>query len=98
ADLVPEILSELPLDPFSEAPFGYRISTGEDINWNPGIPELEKALREILAGQGVLWSVGGDGRNDGGHVNGGLYWNIGKVDTGWDPVFLVPRVQKNNPP
>jgi ABC-type transport system involved in cytochrome c biogenesis permease component len=94
AGLVPEFLSELPLDPFSEAPFDYRISAGEDINWNPSIPEPEKALREIPAGQGVLWSVGGDGRNDGGHVNGGLYWNVGQADRGWDPIFLVPLIEK----
>jgi hypothetical protein len=34
AELIPEILPELPLDPFSDLPFHYRVSQGEMLQWN----------------------------------------------------------------
>jgi hypothetical protein len=94
ADLVPEILPELPLDPYSEAPFGYRISVGERINWYPYMADPEKAWREIPAGQGILWSVGGDGIDGGGHFNGAYFWNMDQPDPNRDFIFLVPLVNK----
>jgi ABC-type transport system involved in multi-copper enzyme maturation permease subunit len=39
ADLVPNILPELPIDPYSNRPFQYRVSTGELIVWNSTPPE-----------------------------------------------------------
>lgn len=53
-------LASLPPDPFSGKWFGYRVSKGERLE-QPGGEFLE-----IRPGQGVLWSVGPDGTDDGG--------------------------------
>jgi hypothetical protein len=55
ADLVPKYLPELPTDPFSGRPFGYRISPGEETR-SAGRDEI---LR-VSPGQGLVWSVGPD--------------------------------------
>jgi hypothetical protein len=86
-DLVPRYLSALPADPFSGQSFLYRVSQGERIT-------DRHVLKEVAAGQGVLWSVGPD-RND----NGGTIQDKGvplsDVKTwsgkGLDLIFLVPR-------
>jgi hypothetical protein len=62
--LVPAYLPAVPADPFGNGPFHYRLSEGEEITWPQ--PQGPPAPRRIPAGTGVLWSVGDDGRNDGG--------------------------------
>lgn len=49
-DLVPSILPELPMDPFSGRPYGYRLPTGDGTTY----------------GSYTLYSVGGDGVDDAG--------------------------------
>ncbi len=85
-DLVPALLPELPEDPFAHQPFRYRVSRGEQIAWHRQLPGGgEEFVRQVPAGQGVLWSVGPDGNDDGGIRQ----WNEGK--TGQDMIFLAPR-------
>ncbi len=55
-DLAPKYLPQLPLDPYSGQPYRYRISDGEHID----------GLGKALPGQGVVWSTGPDGVDDGG--------------------------------
>jgi hypothetical protein len=91
-DLVPHYLDKLPLDPFSGQPFRYRISKGERIVWTDNSSETagaEPPRREVSAGQGVLWSVGPDRRDD-----GGLRQVAGIEGTGADMIFLVPQWPK----
>jgi ABC-type transport system involved in multi-copper enzyme maturation permease subunit len=87
--LVPRYLPELPLDPFSGQPFYYRVSAGEKIFWLDSTEEIN-----VLAGQGILWSVGLDGRNNGGRNQGSgdrmtdpATWER----EGLDLIFLVPQ-------
>ena len=61
----------------------------------PGMPPaaLPPHTRTVPAGQGILWSVGEDGRDDGGHrqtgsLNGEPMWRE-------DVIFLVPLPPKN---
>jgi hypothetical protein len=61
ADLVPQYLAELPIDPYSGEPFRYRVSVGEQI----------EGLGAVLPGQGVVWSTGPDRTDHGGHSHGG---------------------------
>jgi hypothetical protein len=91
-DLVPHYLGKLPLDPFSGQPFHYRVSKGERIVWTDNSSEtagVEPPRREVSAGQGVLWSVGPDRRDD-----GGLRQAAGVEGTGADMIFLVPHWPK----
>jgi hypothetical protein len=144
-DLLPGLLKNLPVDPWSGKPFGYRVSRGESIltggsewalhwhdrlavmdvfNWVPlpgalatpwmtvvpvvwtyggsprgvlielpagritGIAQRMNSVREIephhwiAPGRGVIWSVGEDGRDDGG------------MDDRKDSIFLVPRLAR----
>jgi hypothetical protein len=112
-ELVPKYLSSIPLDPYDGAPFRYRLSRGEKIEWlpdpdavpaggaaMPGLPAmggpapaaLAPHTRKIPPGQGVLWSVGQDGIDDGGHRQS----NSPKGETvpGEDIIFLVPLPPK----
>jgi hypothetical protein len=87
-------LTALPVDPFSGQPFHYRVSAGERINWPSGREEGVFQLREVPAGQAVLWSVGPDGVDHGGVKHGGS--QIGGDYRRWaqdrlDLIFLVPR-------
>jgi ABC-type transport system involved in multi-copper enzyme maturation permease subunit len=76
----------LPNDPYSHQPFVYRVSQGERITWSRQLPGGGvEAVREIPAGWGVLWSVGPDGKDDGGVRQ----WEGGAGD-GRDMIFLVP--------
>jgi hypothetical protein len=73
ADLVPNYLRSVPADPFDGRPFRYRVSSGESLNWRPensvGIPDAgAEPAREVPAGQGILWCVGDDLRDDGGRT------------------------------
>jgi hypothetical protein len=91
-DLVPKYLPAVPLDPYDGQPFRYRLSRGEDIAWPPketlGPPKPTYDDREVPAGQGILWSVGMDGCDDGGHKQ---EWPDSMDSTGGsDRIFLVP--------
>jgi hypothetical protein len=80
AELVPAYLAAVPADPYDGKPFRYRVSKGEKI------PDFERRRglveREVPAGQAVLWSVGPDGIDNGGHRG---------VGSDKDLIFLVPR-------
>jgi hypothetical protein len=102
--LVPAYLPEQPRDPFGQGPFRYRVSKGEKIAWPdpqrqpqaggeaPGdpMPEEQEPARAVLAGQGVVWSVGQDGSDDGG-VRNASSW---RSAVGEDIVFIVPMPAK----
>jgi nitroreductase len=82
----------LPLDPYSGESFRYRVTTGAETligePRGPGSPE-----RRLSAGQGVVYSVGPDGVDDGGKQHGGELKPGQAVDSsdGLDLLFLVPR-------
>ncbi|MFO0806076.1 MAG: hypothetical protein U0791_23475, partial [Gemmataceae bacterium] len=86
------ILRAIPLDPFCDAPFRYRISPGETL---PAPPQVVTTLgaktppggepRPIPAGQPVLWSTGPDGADDGGRT---LPSRPGVMRSGPDIVYL----------
>jgi hypothetical protein len=68
-DLLPRYLAALPQDPFDPdgRPFRYRLSRGEVIRLYPQrFVNRSPAEVRLTAGQGVVWSVGPDGRDDGG--------------------------------
>jgi hypothetical protein len=100
-ELVPKYLPSIPLDPYDGAPFRYRLSRGEEIEWPADsnvTPPAEMPMgvepppaphtREIPAGQGVLWSVGEDKLDNGGHRQSGSL--TGQAAAGEDMIFLVP--------
>jgi ABC-type transport system involved in multi-copper enzyme maturation permease subunit len=82
--LMPAILEEVPEDPFVKQPFRYRVSKGESIAWPRDLPRAE-FVRKVAAGQGVVWSAGPDGSDDGGTRQ----WL--KDVPGCDVIFLVPK-------
>jgi len=103
-ELLPDYVPTLPLDPFSEQPFHYRISRGERLRpklplfqprpWRAE-PPVGQPEENIPAGQAVLWSVGPDGIDHGGIRQGDdermddvAAWSAGEMD--W--IFLVPRL------
>jgi hypothetical protein len=87
-DLVPALLPELPEDPFAHRPFRYRVSKGERVIWIRDLPGGGKeAVREVPAGQGILWSAGPDGSDDGGQRQ----VTPDQAAAGADLIFLVPR-------
>jgi hypothetical protein len=108
-DLVPGYLPSVPLDPFDGRPFRYRLSKGETLDWPTelvagamagGAGSLQpQSSRAVSAGQGVLWSVGEDGRDDGGHVQAGSgafrtsseFQKKLKATPKGDEIFLVPQ-------
>jgi hypothetical protein len=95
-ELVPKYLSSIPLDPYDGASFRYRLSRGEEIEWppDPNAPSApEGNTRKIPPGQGVLWSVGTDGIDDGGHRQTTLS-SKGETAPGEDVIFLVPLPPK----
>jgi hypothetical protein len=98
--LVPKYLSRLPNDPFARQPIRYRLSKGEEIVWREGVSDardpgpfpdwLDHAVqptRRIPAGQGILWSVGEDGRDDDAKRQGRSFCPTRK---GFDLIYLVP--------
>lgn len=89
--LVPALLPELPDDPFAHESFRYRVSKGERIAWPRAVAAGGmEFVRDVQAGQGVLWSVGPDGSDDGGTRQ----WDKdAKGGTGRDVIFLVPRCE-----
>src|SRR5262249_15613542 len=92
-DLVPRYLAALPADPFSGQPFHYRVSLGERIVWLPNhlvsSEGTEEVSKDVQPGQGVLWSVGPDGSDNGGkrRYNEKYFDDI----KGLDLIFLVPQ-------
>jgi hypothetical protein len=101
--LKPRYLSAIPLDPFDQAPFRYRLSRGERIEWptdpqQPGMvppggpPPADPVTRFVPAGQGILWCVGEDGRDDGGSRHAGD--SMGRPSDQQDLIFLVPLPPK----
>jgi hypothetical protein len=91
-------LGEVPQDPFDGKPFRYRLSPGEDILWPDdgqgpfpgarpgGAPGGRKVT--VPAGQGILWSVGEDGQDDGGRRQ--VSTGNERTKLGEDRIFLVP--------
>jgi len=92
-ELVPDILVELPRDPFTGEDFHYRISDGEKIRQMDNF-ELAYTMDEenVMHGQGIVWSVGADlvdqnGRSSMKSTWAGYAWHC-------DVVFVVPWVNK----
>ncbi|AMV27862.1 hypothetical protein VT84_25895 [Gemmata sp. SH-PL17] len=80
-------LRAAPVDPYSDGrAFGYRISPGEELRSSTqlrGGPADDTMIRTVSAGQILVWSVGADRTDQGGHVApGGVRAE--------DIVFLVP--------
>jgi hypothetical protein len=94
--LVPEYLPEVPADPYDGRPFRYRLSAGERVEWPAddsghivpagALRREESPTRRVAAGQGVLWCVGEDCRDDGGRRQR----RAATCRPGEDQVFLVP--------
>jgi hypothetical protein len=104
--LVPAYLPAVPQDPYSGQPFRYRVSQGEKIEREPPAlgPEAGKAVEvHVSAGQGIVWSVGPEGKDTGGTHDGSRVFTS---DRPWSPVagvmgglnwvFLVPRWAAKN--
>jgi hypothetical protein len=94
-ELVPKYLPSIPLDPYDGQPFRYRLSRGEEIVWPTDAnakPEPEPHTRKIPPGQGVLWCVGQDGKDDGGHRQ--ISSSNVATAPGEDVIFLVPLPPK----
>jgi hypothetical protein len=90
--LVPKYVPQPLVDPFSGGPFHYRLSAGERIEEEPST--AEQTFLDVAAGQGVVWSVGLDRRDNGGTRAGTPTpddqegrWAM----LGLDWIFLVPR-------
>ena len=104
-DLVPKYLPKVPGDPYQKGqPFHYRLSKGEKIVWPPevpggppqppvapGGPPPPPPSVDVAPGQGVLWSVGPDGQDDGGVQQAR---EDGYTALGEDVIFLVPLPSK----
>jgi hypothetical protein len=86
--LVPGVLAELPQDPFSHEPFRYRVSKkDESIAWpRQLVGGGQEFVRRLPEGQGILWSTGPDGNDDGGTRQ----WDNAKGGPGRDVIFLAP--------
>ncbi len=87
--LVPAYLPKIPRDPFDFRPFRYRLSAGEQIEW-PVPGSYTTRSRPVPAGQGILWSVGKDGADDGARRFG----QARQSEAGTDLIFLVPLPPK----
>jgi hypothetical protein len=95
-DLTPEECAELPLDPFTRRPFGYRVARAQEQLPIHHPRDEEPRFLAVAAGQGVVWSVGPDGRDDGGlaHVPATAEWASNELRAiGADVVFLGPLVR-----
>lgn len=89
--LVPQYLPAVPADPFDGAPFRYRVSRGERLDWPAaefGMEAYHRSPREVPKGQGILWCVGPDGRDDGGKRQAD--WPRDPQVSETDLIFLVP--------
>jgi hypothetical protein len=92
ADLVPKYVAAVPADPYDGRPFRYRLSRGETLDWPPddlaASADRAAPVRRVPAGHGILWCVGEDGRDDGGHTQQSPQ-GPGAV-AHEDVIFLVP--------
>lgn len=92
--LVPQYLSAVPADPLDPTghAFRYRLSAGETIpmGWtvDPKTGKGRTDGRRIRKGQGILWSVGRDGRDDGGRHSE----HSGQTSADW--IFLLDPPSK----
>jgi hypothetical protein len=92
-ELVPSYLSELPLDPFTGRPFGYRVSIGERLHTLSTQGRVIGETRDVAPGQGVVWSAGPDAVDNGGTAGGTDFpWYDPRREEGADLIFLVPSV------
>lgn len=96
-ELVPGYLpAPLPSDPYSGKSFRYRVSQGEQVHMGD-TPDGEAVLRKVPAGQGIVWSVGPDGFDQGGTKQGenrGFQDVLGWTDAGLDWIFFMPEVAR----
>jgi hypothetical protein len=92
-DLVPKYLPELPPDPYTGAPFHYRLSKGgEAIEFRATERIGDWQDRVLSPGQGILWSAGPDRVDHGGHKHGGVMLDDDpRWGEGFDLVTLVPH-------
>jgi hypothetical protein len=90
SELVPEYLPSVPLDACDGKPFRYRISKGEALDWPHSVGTNSEMVRQVPPGQGILWSVGLDGHDEGGHLQGGFGASVFGGWGGGDWIFLVP--------
>jgi hypothetical protein len=92
-ELVPKYLPSVPLDPYDGRPFRYRLSRGETLDWPPEDFQFGTGNaydpRPVPVGQGILWSVGADNTDDGGHVQEWPHPNF-IVREKVDRIALVP--------
>jgi hypothetical protein len=96
--LVPEYMSEVPIDPYSGKPFRYRVSNGENITEqffeDDGLRfpfKPKERIRYVPANQGILWSVGLDGIDNGGMKHGVALDPSEWMSKGLDEIFVIPR-------
>ena len=88
--LVPRYIRSLPVDPFTDQTFLYRISQGEQITRRGFVQTTNDAL-EVAPGQGVAWSPGPDLADNGGRMAGEVFgWDSPLSWRGLDVVFIVP--------
>ncbi len=102
-DLVPKYLPSVPLDPYDNQPFRYRVSSGEKLAWpplrfqsdppTPGDTASASTLK-VQAGQGILWSVGADKIDNGGHRQEIPFTAMSQKGT--DAIFVVPLPPKRS--
>jgi hypothetical protein len=99
--LVPQYMSDVPIDPYSGGPFHYRVSKGENITeqfFDEGrfhfSHEPKERIRHIPAGQGILWNVGLDGVDNGGAKHGVSLDTSEWISGGLDQIFIVPKWPK----
>jgi hypothetical protein len=102
--LIPKYLSDLPIDPYSGKPFRYRISKGEDITEQffdddrfMSSFEPKERIRHVPEGQGILWSVGLDGVDNGGVKHGVALDTSEWASQGLDLIFVAPEWPKAKP-
>jgi hypothetical protein len=77
AELVPDYVPTLPVDPYTSQPFGYRLSTGETLTrrlTSLGSSGPGDKMEPVPAGSAVLWSAGVDGRDENGQASARV-WN-----------------------
>jgi ABC-type transport system involved in multi-copper enzyme maturation permease subunit len=91
--LVPQYLPSIPMDPYDGKPFRYRLSKGETLNWpyddrDPHDPNPPAPTRQVPAGQGILWCVGRDGIDHGGHTQASPH--AAGIVPNEDLIFVVP--------
>jgi hypothetical protein len=88
--LVQQYLTAVPVDPYDPEgkPFRYRVSRGETVRVLVRGPYFGAQDRGVPAGEGILYSVGPDGRDDGGRRQLDS-WRPGE-ESREDILFLIP--------